>query len=187
LAWTRKENIGTELGGKTIGIIGYGNTGNAFARRIKAFDVDILAYDKYKTGFSDSYVKESDMKGIFNHTDVLSFHIPLTAETRYLANTEYFSHFRKNIYLINTSRGGILKTSDLVQAIHQEKILGAALDVFENENFRTLSVKEKSDLTELINSGKVIFTPHIAGLTFESENRIFRILLEKLKTIDKQG
>ena len=185
LKWTRKENIGNELGGKTIGIIGYGNTGSAFAERLKSFNVSVLAYDKYKKGFGNSYVKEVQPEEIFKNVDVVSFHIPLTDETQYLVCDSYLKKFKKPVYLINTSRGKILETKALISAMQTGSIMGAVLDVFENEDFNTLSEQEKNELLTLIASGKVILTPHIAGLTHESENKIFTILLDKLELLRK--
>ena len=181
LQWTRKENIGIELGGKTVGIIGYGNTGSAFAQKLQSFNVNILAYDKYKTGFDNKYVKESRQDEIFKHADIVSFHIPLTHETSFLICNEYLKKFEKPIYLINTSRGKILKTRALINSINSGNIIGAALDVFENEDFDKLTEQETLDIQDLISTGKVILTPHIAGLTIESEIKIFSVLLDKLE------
>jgi D-3-phosphoglycerate dehydrogenase / 2-oxoglutarate reductase len=184
MLWTRKENIGIELGGKTIGIIGFGNTGMAFAQRLKSFNVKILAYDKYKSGFGNTYIKEADQDEIFKQADIVSFHIPLTDETKYIVNEKYLNQFIKPIYLINTSRGKILKTRALINAINSSKVSGAVLDVLENENFNNLNKEEKTDIQDLISTGKVLITPHIAGLTVESENKIFSILLDKLESKD---
>jgi len=181
LHWTRKENIGTELGGKTIGIIGYGNTGSAFAQRLKSFNVTILAYDKYINGFGNSYVNEVKQEEIFKSADIVSFHIPLSDETKFLVCGNYLKNFIRPIYLINTSRGKILETGALVTALQNGRVLGAVLDVFENEYFNTLSKQEKNDLLALVSTGKVILTPHIAGLTNESEIKIFSVLLDKLE------
>jgi D-3-phosphoglycerate dehydrogenase / 2-oxoglutarate reductase len=181
LKWTRKENVGTELGGKTIGIIGFGNTGSAFAKRLESFNVTILAYDKYKTGFGNSFVKEADQSIIFDQADIISFHIPLTTETSYLVSDEYLKMFAKPVYLINTSRGKILKTSALINALNVERVTGAALDVFENECFDILNEQEIKELQDLISTNRVILTPHIAGLTIQSEIKIYSVLLDKLE------
>ena len=125
-------------------------------------------------------VDEVNQDEIFNRADIVSFHIPLTDETNYLINDEYLKKFANPVYLINTSRGKILNTKALVKAINSGRILGAAVDVFENENFNNLSNEETNDLQALISSNKVILTPHIAGLTHESERKIFSILLDKL-------
>jgi D-3-phosphoglycerate dehydrogenase len=134
LEWIREGNRGVELQGKTVGIIGYGNMGSAFAQRLKGFGVNVLAYDKYKKSFSDDYAKEATLEELFERTDVLSLHIPLTDETKYMINSSFLEKFRKNIYVINTARGKALKTDDLVAQIKKGKVLGACLDVLEYES-----------------------------------------------------
>jgi len=120
--WKREENRGIEIGGKTVGIIGYGNTGGAFARKLSGFNVKVLAYDKYKSDFSDEYVKESDLREIFEDADIVSFHIPLTEETQFMANENFFNSFTKEVFVINTSRGKILKTDDLLRSLKSGKV-----------------------------------------------------------------
>jgi D-3-phosphoglycerate dehydrogenase len=180
LKWTRRENIGTELSEKTIGIIGYGNTGSAFAQRLQSFNVKILAYDKYKSGFENSFVKEASQQEIFENADILSLHIPLTEETTYMICKDFLKNFKKPIILINTSRGKIVHTRELINALKSGKVTFAALDVLENENFASLTNQEQSDIQDLVSTNKVILTPHIAGLTYQSEIKIFSILIEKL-------
>lgn len=185
--WIREVNRGTELKGKTVGIIGYGNMGSAFAKKLRGFEINILAYDKYKTGFGNENVIEVQMNTIFSETDILSLHIPLTEETFHLVNKNYISTFKKNIYLINTSRGKIVKTADLAEAIRSGKIKGACLDVleYEKQSFENLFEEHKlnPDLQYLLNSERVIFTPHIAGWTYESDAKIGNILAERIKNI----
>jgi D-3-phosphoglycerate dehydrogenase / 2-oxoglutarate reductase len=185
--WIREANRGVELKGKTVGIIGYGNMGSAFAKKLQGFDVITLAYDKYITGFGNEYVNEVQPEEIFAETDILSLHIPLTDETYHLINKEYINKFLKNIYLINTSRGKIIKTSDLAEALKTGKIKGACLDVleYEKQSFENLFEEEKPnpDLQYLLNSDKLIFTPHIAGWTYESDEQIGRVLAEKVISI----
>jgi len=178
--WNRRKNIGTEIKGKKIGIIGFGNTGSAFAKKISSFDPEILAYDKYKTSYAFPAVRETDMEVIFSEAEIVSFHIPLTSETKYLVNREYLKKFSKQVYLINTSRGKIINSEDLLWAIQNDIVLGAALDVLENENFKTYSATERALINALISTGRVLITPHIAGLTVESEKRIFSVLIDKL-------
>jgi D-3-phosphoglycerate dehydrogenase / 2-oxoglutarate reductase len=182
--WIRETNRGVELKGKTVGIIGYGNMGSAYAKKLQGFDVNTLAYDKYKTGFGNEYVKEVQPEEIFTEADILSLHIPLSNETYHLINKKYINKFQKNIYLINTSRGKIVKTADLTKAIKSGKIKGACLDVleYEKQSFENLFEEEKlnPDLQYLLNSERVIFTPHIAGWTYESDEKIGRILAEKV-------
>jgi D-3-phosphoglycerate dehydrogenase / 2-oxoglutarate reductase len=181
--WIREGNRGTELMGKTIGIIGYGNTGSAFAKKLSGFDVRVLSYDKYKFSYSDEFVTESSLEKIFEEADILSIHLPLTPETNYLINNEYINKFRKNIWFINTARGKIVNTADLVANIEKGKIYGACLDVLEYEtvSFEQLD-KEKlpEPFAYLINSDKVILTPHIAGWTHESNYKIAKVLFDKI-------
>src|ERR1700722_3727593 len=131
--WIREGNRGIELQGKTVGIIGYGNMGSAFAQRLKGFGVTVFAYDKYKKDFLDEYVKEATLQELFEKADILSLHIPLTDETRYMVDGAFLGKFKKNIYVINTARGKVLKTDDLVQAMKDGKVLGACIDVLEYE------------------------------------------------------
>jgi D-3-phosphoglycerate dehydrogenase len=181
--WIREGNRGTELQGKTIGIIGYGNMGSAFAQRLKGFGVTILAYDKYKKNFSDEYAKEATLQELFEKIDVLSLHIPLTEETRYMVDKTFFEKFKKNIYFINTARGKVLKTDALVESMKNGKVLGACIDVLEYESL-SFEALDQSKLPEafqyLLKSDKVILTPHIAGWTHESNEKIAATLVGKI-------
>ena len=185
--WVREANRGTELEGKTIGIYGFGNTGSAFAKVLIGFDVKILAYDKYKKNFENEYVKESSPEEIFSESDILSLHLPLTEETKYLVDDSFIGKFRKNIYLINTSRGPIVKTDDLVKNLKTGKVVGACLDVLEYEesSFENISSVENPDWKYLRESNRVILTPHIAGWSFESTEKMAKILAEKIIAIAK--
>ena len=181
--WNREENRGVEVKGKTIGIIGYGNTGSAFARKLKGFETNVIAYDKYKFNYSDEFVKEVSLQDIFVNADILSLHVPLTEETWYMADEAFFNNFNKNIWLINTSRGPVVKTDDLVNALKSGKIKGAALDVIEYEetSFEKLSSKDIPEPWQyLVSSDKVILTPHIAGWTEESKIKLATVLGEKI-------
>jgi D-3-phosphoglycerate dehydrogenase len=184
--WNREINRGTELEGKTIGIYGFGNTGSAFAKLLRGFDVKILAYDKYKKYFGKDSVKESSIEEIFSEADILSLHLPLTDETKNLVNDSFIKRFKKNICLINTSRGPIIKTDDLVKNIKNGKIPGACLDVLEYEetSFELIQPvannQQPTALQYLKSSDKVILTPHIAGWSFESSEKMARILAEKI-------
>lgn len=180
LIWHREKNRGTELKEKTVAILGYGNTGIEMARRLANFGVHVLAYDKYRTGFTDEFAKESTLEEIYKQTDILSIHLPITDETYQLINSSMINRFAKQIYLINTARGKIINTADLIAAIESGKILGAALDVLENENLPTLSETEKLELERLIKTQKVIITPHIAGWTFESKFKLADRLSQKM-------
>lgn len=187
--WKREENRGMEIRGKTIGIIGYGNMGSAFAQRLKGFEARVLAYDKYKTGFGNDFVRESDMKTLFAETDILSLHVPLTEETYDMVNSEYLNTFAKPVFVINTARGKVLNTEDLVANIEKGKVLGAALDVLEYES-RSFEKLNREDLPGafryLVDSGKVVLTPHIAGWTHESRYKLARILADKIMAMVTQ-
>jgi len=180
-AWKREANRGYELKGKIVGIIGYGFMGGSFAKKLAGFSVNVIAYDKYKTGFSDQYVREVSMEEMVKLADVLSFHIPLTPETNGMVDDEYLFHFRKPIFLLNTSRGKVVKVQAVLNAIKQGKILGAGLDVLEVEKFPALG--EQIWFEELKQSGKILLTPHVAGWTFDSYRRISEVMAEKLSKI----
>ena len=179
--WDREGNRGWELKGKTVGIIGYGFMGSSFARKLSGFGVKVIAYDKYKTGFSDAYATEVSMEEIVKHSDVLSLHIPLTAETRQMVDDEYFFHFKKPIFFISTARGEVTNTKAVLNAIQSGKIMAAGLDVLEVEKFPKLA--EQAWYQELVNSGKVLLTPHVAGWTFESYRKISEVLADKLAAL----
>ena len=180
--WIREANRGTEIKGKTVAIIGYGNTGSAFAQRLKGFDARVISYDKYKQGYTDGNTRETDPEEIFYEADILSLHVPLTEETTFLVDREFLGRFRKEIWLINTSRGKIVKTADLVEAMKTGKVIGAALDVLEYEesSFESLSGGFPEDLKYLTGSDRVILSPHIAGWTRESEIKLATVLVRKI-------
>jgi D-3-phosphoglycerate dehydrogenase len=181
--WNRAENRGVELCGKTVGIIGYGNMGSAFAQRLQGFDCRILAYDKYKSGFGNAYVNESSLEELFQDCDVLSLHVPLTGETHYMVNSDFINRFKKNIYIVNTARGKCVNTADLVSGLKSGKIAGACLDVLEYESvsFETLDVANlPGPMRFLVKSDKVVLSSHIAGWTHESDFKISKVLAEKM-------
>lgn len=180
--WEREGNRGYELKGKTVGIIGYGNNGSAFARKLKGFEVNVLAYDKYKTRFSDDYAKEASMEEIVKYSDVLSLHIPLTKETKQMVNDEYLSYFRRPIFFLNAARGEIVNTKAILNGIKENRILGAGLDVLEKEKFPALA--DADFYQDLIAEGKVILTPHVGGWTFDSYRKISEVLAAKLKNLE---
>ncbi|MFZ2907030.1 MAG: NAD(P)-dependent oxidoreductase [Cyclobacteriaceae bacterium] len=181
--WHREENRGVEIIGKTVGIIGYGNMGHAFARRLSGFGCKVLAYDKYKAGFSDSFCQQAGMEQIEQEADFLSLHIPLTGETRGLVNATYLNRFKKKIALINTSRGEIVSLKDVLTLLNSGKLIGAALDVLENEKLKELTPDEQEIFNKLTQLSNVIFTPHIAGWTFESHIKINVALTDKIKSL----
>ncbi|MCH8905148.1 MAG: hypothetical protein IIA45_14700 [Bacteroidetes bacterium] len=178
--WNREENRGIEIKGLTIGIVGYGNTGSTFAKLLTGFNANILAYDKYIETFGNGIVKETNMDNIFDQADILSLHLPLTKETAFLVDDAYINKFRKDIYLLNSSRGKIVKTADLVKNLESGKLKGVALDVLENEDFDTYNSEENEWFDFLSNSDKVLLTPHIAGWTMQSKRRIAEVVSSKI-------
>jgi D-3-phosphoglycerate dehydrogenase len=183
LIWDRRNNRGIELEGKTIGIIGYGHTGTALSEKLKSFNCEILAYDKYKSGYSNSFATESNMETIYNNCDVISLHVPLNNETKYLLNEDFINKMKKPFYLLNTSRGKIVSTEDLIGGLKEKKILGAGLDVIENENLTFSDINIDSNVNYLLNCKNVILTPHIAGLSKEASIKLSKVLINKILKI----
>lgn len=179
--WDREGNRGWELKGKTLAIIGYGNTGKALAKKLLGFEVKVIAYDKYKTGFSDQFAEEVSMEQVVKQADILSFHIPLTIETKRLFNDEYLFHFKKPIIVLNAARGEVIDTRTVLNGIRTGKISAAGLDVLEVEKFPQLAEQQWFD--ELKACPNLILSPHVAGWTHESYRKISEVLAEKLKQL----
>lgn len=178
--WLRDANRGDELMGKTVGIIGYGNTGSSFAGLLKPFGVTVLAYDKYKFGFANDHVREASMDQIRKYAEVISFHVPLTGETRHMLNDDFFGSLSCRPYILNTSRGGVHETQAILHALEKGLVRGVALDVLENEDLGSYTAQEREQWQKLSSDPRVILTPHIAGYSHESFEQMATILLSKL-------
>ncbi|WP_143310710.1 NAD(P)-dependent oxidoreductase [Chitinophaga vietnamensis] len=181
--WERDGNRAFELGGKTIGIIGYGNTGSTLARKLKGFDMKILAYDKYKKGFGDADVTETTLEGIFSEADIVSLHLPLTDETLHIANEAFFNSFSRPLVFMNTARGKLVNNHDLIKALQNGNVVGACLDVLENEKLGSYSAEDKEQLDFFLKASNVVVTPHIAGYSHEASVKMAKVVLEKLNII----
>jgi D-3-phosphoglycerate dehydrogenase len=178
--WDREGNRGVELMNKTVGIIGYGNNGSATAKRLSGFGCRVLAYDKYRDNYGDEFAAESTLEQIIKEADILSLHIPLSEETRYLIDEHFIENFSKPFYLLNLSRGEIVKLDAVVNGLKSGKIKGACLDVLENEKISKLSPEQQIAFDYLRASDQVILTPHVAGWTHESYVRINEVLVQQI-------
>ncbi len=180
--WDRESNRGVNIEGKTVGIIGYGHMGSAFAELLAGFKCEVLAYDKYKIG-PFQFAREASLPEIFLRSNILSLHIPLTNETANMVDGEFMRKFNNDIYLLNTARGGIVKETDLLKELESGKILGAALDVLENERIDFLDSKQSKNLKSLAYYPQVIFTPHVAGWSHGSYSKINQVLARKIASL----
>ena len=184
--WNRESNRGHELDGKTVGVIGYGNMGKAFAKKLRGFEVDVLCYD-IQENVGDANAKQVSFVEFQQKVDVLSLHLPWTPETDKMVNTAFINGFSKPIWIINTSRGKNIVTTDLVSALQSGKVLGAGLDVLEYEKLSFETLFQEATTPEafqyLLNAKNVILTPHIAGWTFESHERLAQVIVDKIKAL----
>lgn len=180
--WNREANRGFELRGLTIGIIGFGHTGTAFTQKLSALDMNILSYDKYKSGYSESipYITETTLEEIQTKADIISFHLPLTPETKHYCDEAFLQKCQKSVIIINTSRGNVVKTAALIEGLATQKIRGACLDVFENEKVNTFNENEAAMYEKLYQYRNVVLSPHIAGWTQESKYLLGKVLLDKI-------
>jgi D-3-phosphoglycerate dehydrogenase / 2-oxoglutarate reductase len=184
--WNRESNRGHELDGKTVGIIGYGNMGMAFAKKLRGFDVDVLCYD-IQENVGDANARQVNFVEFQEKVDVLSLHLPWTPETDKMVDAAFINGFAKSIWIINTSRGKNIVTADLVAALQSGKVLGAGLDVLEYEKLSFETLFQDATTPEafqyLLNAKNVILTPHIAGWTFESHERLAQVIVDKIKAL----
>jgi D-3-phosphoglycerate dehydrogenase / 2-oxoglutarate reductase len=178
--WRREANRGIELSGRKVGIIGYGHTGRAFARRIAAFGTHNLAYDKYLDHYGDGSASQAAMNQLFEEAEILSLHIPLTEETRFMVNAAYLGRFVRLRYLLNLSRGEIVRTCDVVAALESGKLEGFAADVLEVEPPHRAAAENQTCYQQLFASPKTVLTPHVGGWTAESYERISAVLAQRI-------
>jgi D-3-phosphoglycerate dehydrogenase len=180
--WEREKNRGIELRGKTVGIIGLGHTGGTFASKLLNWDVEVISYDKYKKNYENelNFVEKTDLENVLKRSDIISLHLPLTDETRYLVDESFISACKNGVIISNTSRGQIVHTPSLIEALTTGKVSGACIDVFENEKPETFSDEELIWYEKLYRMENVVLSPHIAGWTHESLQLIASVLLEKI-------
>jgi D-3-phosphoglycerate dehydrogenase len=183
--WVRAGNRGVEIKGKTVGILGYGNMGQALAQRLAGFEARVLAYDKYKSDYGNAFAEAVSLETLQAESDILSIHIPYLPENHYFVNAAFLDAFAKPIFLVNTARGTVLETAALADALQRGKVLGAALDVIEYEelSFETLKpLALPEPFQVLLRSERVVLTPHIAGWSFESNEGHARVIAEKIQS-----
>ncbi|MBP6411336.1 MAG: phosphoglycerate dehydrogenase, partial [Pseudarcicella sp.] len=183
--WLREENRGVELKGMTVGILGYGNMGRALAQRLRSFGVEILAYDIDENIVFEDFVRKSTLENIYEKTDILSIHLPLNSETKLLFDDQYLQNFKKNIFVVNSSRGEIVSLATIKEGLVAGKIRGACLDVLEKEKFALLTDFEQKLYQELFSFKNTLFTPHVAGWTQESYVKINDVLFSKIQSFLK--
>jgi D-3-phosphoglycerate dehydrogenase / 2-oxoglutarate reductase len=181
--WDRKGNTGWELKGKTVGIVGFGNTGKAVAQKLKGFGVRVIVYDKYLLNYGSADAKEVSMETIQQEADIVSFHVPLTPETYHMVNSTWIAGCKKQIVLLNLSRGKVANLNDVVDALEKNDLKAAGLDVLENENLSDLTSEELFIQQRLVKFENTVLSPHVGGWTTESFEKISRVLLQKIKEL----
>jgi D-3-phosphoglycerate dehydrogenase len=188
--WNREDNRGYELEGKTVGLIGYGNMGKSFAKKLQGFDVEVLCYD-ILANVGDANAKQVSLQELQQKSDILSLHTPWTTETDKMVNTDFINAFSKPFWVLNTARGNSVVTEDLVEALQSGKILGAGLDVLEYEKASFETLFQENNLPAafqyLANANNVLLTPHIAGWTFESHQKLAQVIVDKIKKLYNKG
>jgi len=182
--WDREGNRGHELMHRTVGLIGFGNMGTATAKRLSGFGCRIIVYDKYKSGFGTDQVEEVSLDKLKSEADIISFHVPLTEETRHYLDNSFLDDVKNNFILINTSRGEVASLNTIIQGLSSGKITSAGLDVMEIEKFKKLTAEQDGILDQLFDFDQVIFTPHVAGWTTESYIKINETLVNKIKALN---
>lgn len=186
LVWHREANRGFELGELTVGIIGYGNMGKSFAKRLSGFGCKVIAYDKYKTDFSDNYATEVSLEEFQKQVDVVSLHVPLTKDSKNMCNDAFWNALAKPVWFVNTARGEVAMMEPVLKALQSKKILGAGLDVLENERLNTLSDSQTKIFKQIATLPNVIMSPHVAGWSVESYRKISTVLAAKIIDLQKK-
>lgn len=187
--WVREANRGVELMGKTVGIVGYGNMGSAFAKRLSGFGVKVLAYDKYKSAYGDAHAEEASLERLFSEAEIISLHIPMMPGNFHFVDDDFIKNFKNDIYVINTARGLVLNIADLVKNLKSGKVKGAALDVleYEDQSFDGFSLEKlPADFQYLTQAKNVVLAPHIAGWSFESKRKHGEVLAQKIEKFCKK-
>ncbi len=178
--WNRKANSGIELESQTVGIIGFGNVGSHLAQRLKGFGCEVLAYDRFVSGFGNSWVEEVSLEELQSRADIITLHVPLNESSKFMVNRSFIDNQKKPFYLLNLSRGKVVKTSDLINGLENGKIIACALDVLENEDIHNMTDEQQQEYNYLTNNERVILTPHIGGLTENSFFKLAKVLADKI-------
>lgn len=182
--WDREGNRGFEIGGKTVGLLGYGHMGSAVAEKLTGFGCRVIAYDKYKDNYGDLYAEQASMEDLFEQSDIFSLHVPLTDETKNMVDLPYLKQFKKPIVFINAARGEIVRLKDLSEAMEKGIVRLAALDVLENEKLSFLTDLQAISFKQLIRDDRVLLSPHVGGWSFESYRKINEVLVDKIKRLE---